>query len=152
MIENYRNIRFFTPNNFIITLRHSENTFKYTLQDFVNFICNELNINNYQIMFDRKMKSDVEGKFSIERQSILLNLNKFNLYKEYILNPNDEKFQDNPELLKEIEIYPFKILSTIIHELEHARQYEKYLNENIKEYENVETPLSDEPLYYLQKN
>lgn len=151
MIENYRNIRFFTPNNFIITLRHSENTFKDTLQDFVNFICNELNINNYQIMFDRKMKSDVEGKFSIERQSILLNLNKFNLYKEYILNPNDEKFQDNPELLKVIEIYPFKILSTIIHELEHARQYEKYLNENIKEYENVETPLSDEPLYYLQK-
>lgn len=101
MIENYRNIKFFTPVNFKTTLQYSEKTFKDALQDFVNFICKEYNIKNKPIDFENiKFNS---GTFSSDKNKIILNELYFEIYKNCIRIENENPTL-SPAKIKEMQV------------------------------------------------
>ena len=157
MIEQYNQIIFFIPEIFNETLINDEKEFNNNLQEFANFIAKENNTNSYEIEFRNDIDWDI-SRFGERKKEykVLLNSKLLNLYKEYIKNPESIKFQQiiNKEeqitLADQLSRFPYQICSGIVHEMEHARQYE-LLQNNHKEYENVITPLTQDELYHIQK-
>lgn len=183
MIENYKNIRFFTPSNFKITLQYSQKTFIDALQDFTNFICKEYNLLGKTVRFDY-LDFD-PGRFSSNNNEVILNKAYFDIYTNCIriesenptLRPAEIKklqydfidqyissnqftiFEDNNakdkfirNKIRDLDFYPMEVCGTLIHEITHALQFQKYKEENNLDYINIENPYSIENiLYALQK-
>lgn len=153
MIENYNEIRFFTPENFktILLLENGKGNIKNQLQDFVNFCCEQLGVTeHYDIIFDPTIGTDIARCNNlIPPKSIRLNEQIFKLYEMYINDPIN--FPYSEDLKNKLDRYSFQICSAIVHEIKHAEQYKKYIQEFNELYKNAEAPLSNDLLYIFQK-
>ena len=144
MIENFKRIKAFSNKGFIKLINNKE--FDKFLQDFANFIAKENNINNYIIEFNDDIEDKLEiGHFVKQKHQIILNSVYLDKYKE-LINKQDVNIEEE----KFLKIYPYQLMSTIVHEMEHAKQYEMYLQDNTK-YPNIENPFAKNPLYILQQ-
>lgn len=149
MMEQFPQIDLFTPEQFkIVTLG---NNLENLLQDFADFCCEQLGITeHYEIIFDPTIGTDIARCNNlIPPKSIRLNEQIFNLYEMYINDPIN--FPYSEDLKNKLDRYSFQICSAIVHEIKHAEQYKKYIQEFDELYKNAEAPLSNDLLYIFQK-
>ena len=144
MIEKYSNIKFFTPIIFQTNLINDEKDFYNNLQNFANFITKEYFLNNiYEIVFSSN-DMDEQAHLDIEKKQIIISNKELN---NYIKCLSTETLNDNHLM----QMFPCKIMSIIVHEMEHAKQLEEYKINNQPEYATILNSFPDIPMYILQQ-
>ena len=145
MIEQFDRINQFMPAIFA-SLQNEEKIDLF--EKFILYLSNELNIiNNYELEITDDIDADISRhKYKNNKYTIQINKNILNLYE---LNINKKDI--TPELTQKLAYFPFHICLSIAHEMKHAEQCQKYTKEYDKIYQNIQYPISQEPLYILQK-
>ena len=145
MIEQFDRINQFMPAVFA-SLQNEEKIDLY--EKFILYLSNELNIvDDYELNITNYIGSDISRHSDIDnKKEIQINAQILDLYES---NVNKEGI--NLELTQKLAYFPFHICLSIVHEMKHAEQCQKYTKEYNEIYQNVKYPISQEPLYILQK-
>ena len=145
MIEKFNQIGQFNPEFF---QTRTEDQQKEIMQNFMNFLCKQ-STNNLSCNIVLEDCGTDLGRYNSDTNTIIINKIIFNKYNEFIKDPNSQNLSNS--LKEKLKNYPFQLCSTIVHETTHACQNLEYTKIGNNLYANIQTPLTNDNLYFLQK-